>query len=115
MRGAVLYGPRDVRLEEREVPKIIKPTDAVIRISSACVCGPLTEALLNISMGFSSGNWPLMYARHARSDNHKRWREDAMPLAQNSSLHLSIAALSSPIGFLRLAFQNLCLSNWRMQ
>src|SRR3981081_575287 len=39
MRGAVLYGPRDVRFEEREVPKIINPTDAVIRISSACVCG----------------------------------------------------------------------------
>src|SRR6266478_6525716 len=39
MRGAVLYGPRDVRFEEREVPKIIKPTDAVIRTSSACVCG----------------------------------------------------------------------------
>src|SRR5256884_4283890 len=39
MRGAVLYGPRDIRFEEREVPKIIKPTDAVIRISSACVCG----------------------------------------------------------------------------
>src|SRR5438105_13223301 len=39
MRGAVLYGPRDVRFEEREAPKIVKPTDAVIRISSACVCG----------------------------------------------------------------------------
>src|SRR5437868_7390949 len=39
MRGAVLYGPRDVRFEEREVTKIITPTDAVIRISSACVCG----------------------------------------------------------------------------
>jgi threonine dehydrogenase-like Zn-dependent dehydrogenase len=39
MRGAILYGPRDVRFEEREVPKIIKPTDAVIRISAACVCG----------------------------------------------------------------------------
>src|SRR5438034_8269584 len=39
MRGTALYGPRDVRFEEREVPKIVKPTDAVIRISSACVCG----------------------------------------------------------------------------
>src|SRR5437868_6804925 len=39
MQGAVLYGPHDVRFEEREVPKIMKPTDAVIRISSACVCG----------------------------------------------------------------------------
>jgi threonine dehydrogenase-like Zn-dependent dehydrogenase len=39
MQGAVLYGPGDVRFEEREIPKIMKPTDAVIRISSACVCG----------------------------------------------------------------------------
>src|SRR5258708_19323192 len=39
MRGAVLYGRRDVRFEERDIPKIIKPTDAVINVSSACVCG----------------------------------------------------------------------------
>jgi threonine dehydrogenase-like Zn-dependent dehydrogenase len=39
MRGAVLYGPRDVRFEERDAPTIIKPTDAVIRISVTCVCG----------------------------------------------------------------------------
>jgi threonine dehydrogenase-like Zn-dependent dehydrogenase len=39
MRGAVLHGPRDVRFEERDVPKIIEPTDAVIRISATCVCG----------------------------------------------------------------------------
>ena len=39
MRGAILYGPRDVRFEERDAPTIIKPTDAVIRISATCVCG----------------------------------------------------------------------------
>src|SRR5262252_9719944 len=39
MRGTVLYGPRDVRFEEREIPKIIKPTDAIIRTSATCVCG----------------------------------------------------------------------------
>ena len=39
MQGAVLYGPREVRFEERDMPKIIKPTDAIIRISAACVCG----------------------------------------------------------------------------
>src|SRR6516225_421815 len=39
MKGAVLYGPRDVRFEEREAPKIEKPTDAVIRFSTTCVCG----------------------------------------------------------------------------
>lgn len=39
MRVAVLYGPRDLRFEERAAPTIIKPTDAIIRISAACVCG----------------------------------------------------------------------------
>jgi threonine dehydrogenase-like Zn-dependent dehydrogenase len=39
MRGAILYGPRDVRFEEREAPKIMKPTDVIIRISATCVCG----------------------------------------------------------------------------
>jgi threonine dehydrogenase-like Zn-dependent dehydrogenase len=39
MRGAVIYGPGDVRFEERTVPAIIMPTDAVIRISATCVCG----------------------------------------------------------------------------
>ncbi len=39
MRGAVLYGPRDLRFEERETPTINKPTDAVLRISVTCVCG----------------------------------------------------------------------------
>jgi threonine dehydrogenase-like Zn-dependent dehydrogenase len=39
MRGAVLYGPKDLRFEERETPSIIKPTDAIIGISATCVCG----------------------------------------------------------------------------
>jgi threonine dehydrogenase-like Zn-dependent dehydrogenase len=39
MRGAVLYAPRDVRFEERPAPKVVEPTDAVIRMSATCVCG----------------------------------------------------------------------------
>jgi len=39
MKGTVLYGPRDVRFEERTEPKIAHATDAIIRISAACVCG----------------------------------------------------------------------------
>ncbi len=39
MQGAVLYGPRDVRFEEREEPKIVSPTDAIIRLSATCICG----------------------------------------------------------------------------
>ena len=37
--GAVLHAPRDVRFEERDAPTIVEPTDAVIRIAAACVCG----------------------------------------------------------------------------
>jgi threonine dehydrogenase-like Zn-dependent dehydrogenase len=39
MKGTVLYGPRDIRFEDRETPKIVEPTDAIIRISLTCVCG----------------------------------------------------------------------------
>src|SRR5881392_3417470 len=39
MRGAVIYGPRDVRFEERDDPIIVEPTDALIRLSATCVCG----------------------------------------------------------------------------
>lgn len=39
MQGAVLYGPRDVRFEERPAPTILEPTDAIIRLSATCICG----------------------------------------------------------------------------
>ena len=39
MRGTMLYGPGDVRFEERPYPTIIEPTDAIIRLSATCVCG----------------------------------------------------------------------------
>jgi threonine dehydrogenase-like Zn-dependent dehydrogenase len=34
-----MYGPGDVRVEDRDAPRIVEPTDAVIRVSAACVCG----------------------------------------------------------------------------
>ena len=39
MLATVLYGPRDIRFEERDTPKIVKPTDAIIRTSATCICG----------------------------------------------------------------------------
>src|SRR2546423_2052573 len=39
MLGTVLYGPRHVSFEERDTPTIIRPTDAIIRMSATCVCG----------------------------------------------------------------------------
>jgi threonine dehydrogenase-like Zn-dependent dehydrogenase len=39
MRGAVMYAPGDVRVEERDEPQIVEATDPIIRVSAACVCG----------------------------------------------------------------------------
>jgi threonine dehydrogenase-like Zn-dependent dehydrogenase len=39
MRGTILYGPRDVRSEQRPEPAIITSTDAIIRVTASCVCG----------------------------------------------------------------------------
>jgi threonine dehydrogenase-like Zn-dependent dehydrogenase len=39
MRGAVIHAPGDVRVEQREDPKILAQTDAIIRLAATCVCG----------------------------------------------------------------------------
>ena len=39
MRGVVLHAPGDVRVQERDRPTIVEPTDAIIRVTAACVCG----------------------------------------------------------------------------
>jgi threonine dehydrogenase-like Zn-dependent dehydrogenase len=39
MRGVIMHAPGDVRVEERDQPRIVEPTDAVIRVAAACVCG----------------------------------------------------------------------------
>jgi threonine dehydrogenase-like Zn-dependent dehydrogenase len=39
MRGVILHAPGDVRVEQRQDPKIEQPTDAIIRITATCVCG----------------------------------------------------------------------------
>ncbi|HEU5362334.1 MAG TPA: zinc-dependent alcohol dehydrogenase family protein [Gaiellaceae bacterium] len=55
MRGAIMYGPGDVRVEEREEPQILEPTDAVIRVSAACVCG----SDLWPYRGIGNDGWPI--------------------------------------------------------
>jgi len=39
MLGTILHDPRDIRCEEVSGPKILHPTDAIIRLSAACICG----------------------------------------------------------------------------
>jgi threonine dehydrogenase-like Zn-dependent dehydrogenase len=39
MLGTVLYSPGNIRCEEVEEPKILAPTDAIIKLSASCICG----------------------------------------------------------------------------
>jgi threonine dehydrogenase-like Zn-dependent dehydrogenase len=39
MRATLMYGAGDVRIENVRDPVVTEPTDAVIRISRACICG----------------------------------------------------------------------------
>jgi threonine dehydrogenase-like Zn-dependent dehydrogenase len=39
MRGAVMYAPGDIRVEERPDPAVTAPTDAIVRLAATCVCG----------------------------------------------------------------------------
>jgi threonine dehydrogenase-like Zn-dependent dehydrogenase len=39
MRAAIFNGPRDITVGERPDPAITTPTDAVVRVTLACVCG----------------------------------------------------------------------------
>ena len=39
MRGVVMHAPGDVRVEQRDDPQILEPTDAIIRTAAVCICG----------------------------------------------------------------------------
>ncbi|MGX9147786.1 zinc-dependent alcohol dehydrogenase family protein [Mesorhizobium sp. 128a] len=39
MLATMLYGPGDVRYEDVPEPRIVEPTDAIIRLSATCICG----------------------------------------------------------------------------
>lgn len=39
MRATTLHGPSDIRFTEVDDPRIEKPTDAIVRVTAACICG----------------------------------------------------------------------------
>jgi threonine dehydrogenase-like Zn-dependent dehydrogenase len=55
MRATFMYGPGDVRVEDAPEPSIAEPTDAIIRIVRACICG----SDLWPYRGVDSPEWPM--------------------------------------------------------
>src|SRR6266542_1891610 len=39
MRATVMYGAGDIRIENVPDPTVIEPSDAVVRVTRACICG----------------------------------------------------------------------------
>ena len=39
MRQVIMHAPGDVQVEDRDLPVLVEPTDAIIRISASCICG----------------------------------------------------------------------------
>src|SRR5881275_3513932 len=39
MRATIMYGAGDVRIENVPDPTILEPTDAIVRVTRACICG----------------------------------------------------------------------------
>src|SRR5258707_13305546 len=67
MRATVMYGAGDVRIENVPDPQIIEPTDAIIRVTRACVCG--------------SDLWP--YQKMERSDTGRVMGHEAIGVVED--------------------------------
>ncbi|MBD0863662.1 zinc-dependent alcohol dehydrogenase family protein [Gordonia sp. zg691] len=39
MRGVIMDAPGEIRVDDRDDPTILEPTDAIIKIAATCVCG----------------------------------------------------------------------------
>lgn len=60
MKAVVFHGARDIRVEDRPVPKLENDTDAIIKINSAALCGselhPYRGAVVPASVGHIMGH-----------------------------------------------------------
>ena len=82
MRGVIMYAPGDVRVEDREKPTIVEPTDAIIRVTSACICG----SDLWPYRGAEDAEWPVPWATSTSASSRRSARRyGTSPSATSSS------------------------------
>ena len=83
MRGVVMHAPGDVRVEDREDPKIIEPTDAIIRLTATCICGSRPVALPRRRAGRPPGDGPRV--RRRRRGDRLRGRAPSRSATSSSA------------------------------
>jgi threonine dehydrogenase-like Zn-dependent dehydrogenase len=67
MKATVMYSAGDVRVEDAPDPTIVEPTDAIVRVTRACICG--------------SDLWP--YASMERSDTGQSMGHEAIGVVED--------------------------------
>ena len=55
MKAVVLAGVGDVRVEEVADPQLLEPTDAIVRVNAAAICGADLFPLHGLTPGFENG------------------------------------------------------------
>jgi threonine dehydrogenase-like Zn-dependent dehydrogenase len=88
MRATIMYGAGDVRIENVPDPSILQPTDAIIRVVRACICGsdlwPYND-MPKSDTGQSMGHEAIGVVEAVGSDVHivKRGQVVVMPFASS--------------------------------
>lgn len=62
MRAVVYQGPHEITVENVEDPRLERPTDALVRITSTCICGSdlhMYEGRTDVEPGFVFGHEPM--------------------------------------------------------
>jgi threonine dehydrogenase-like Zn-dependent dehydrogenase len=67
MRATVMYAAGDVRVQDVADPAIVEPTDAIMRVTRACICG--------------SDLWP--YASMERSETGQSMGHEAIGVVED--------------------------------
>jgi threonine dehydrogenase-like Zn-dependent dehydrogenase len=102
MRGTVLYGTNDIRFEDVPEPKIIRSTDAIIRLAASCVCG----SDLWSYRGISPVNQPTPWAMNTAVSSRRSAVQCDRSSQVSSSSDLSLRRTTCP--HCNRAYQSSC-------
>ena len=84
MRATVMFGAGDVRIETLPDARTIEPTDAVVVVSRACICGSdlwpyktmehseTGRRMVHVSTGLGSKNGGLVFFSGVQKQRHTR-------------------------------------------
>ena len=88
MRATIIHAPGDIRVENAPEPKIVAPTDAVIRTVATCVCGSDLWGYRGINPRRRAAADRPRVRRHRRGGRQRRIDDQARPVRHRLLLRL---------------------------